>query len=125
MKWKLAALFLLIVLAVEGQPLSAQKAPRYRLVDLGTLGGTVSYGSVNGDGFQLLNNSGVVSSYADLSAADPNASYFCYVPDCLQVHAFRWSKGVMQDLGALPGNNSAAGSKRARLGHRPGPEFCC
>ena len=30
----------------------------YKLIDLGTLGGPHSHGSVNGDGFQLLNNSG-------------------------------------------------------------------
>lgn len=35
------------------------KRPRYKLIDLGTLGGPHSYGSINGDGFQLLNNSGV------------------------------------------------------------------
>jgi len=37
----------------------------YKLFDLGTLGGPHSYGSINGDGFQLLNNSGIVGSYAE------------------------------------------------------------
>src|SRR6516162_10537183 len=81
--------------------LSAQKHTRYRLIDLGTLGGPHSYGSVNGDGFQLLNNSGVVASYADLATPDPNAAFFCYVPDCFQAHAFRWKHDMMSDLGAL------------------------
>src|SRR3984893_5738516 len=82
---------------------------RYKLIDLGTLGGPHSYGSVNGDGFQLLNNSGVVASSADTALRDPNA------PNLFLTHAFRWKDGVMTDLGALPGvNNSAAGSINAR-----------
>ena len=87
----------------------------YKLIDLRTLGGQHSYGSVNGDGFQLLNNSGEVSSYADLAVPDPNASFFCSNPDCFQSHAFLWKDGVLTDLGALAGNNnSAAGSINAR-----------
>ena len=101
-------------------PLAAQKKSnhqhhRYQLFDLGTLGGPHSYGSVNGEGFRLLNNSGVVASYADTSLPDPNQQYFCYDPDCYQGHAFQWVAGVMTDLGALPvNNNSAAGSINAR-----------
>lgn len=87
-------------------PSSAQK-PRYRLVDLGTLGGPVSYGSPNGAGFRILNDSGVVAAFADLSVPDPNESFFCYA-DCFQAHAFQWKNGVMTDLGALPGNNNSA-----------------
>ena len=96
-------------------PAAAQEHPRYKLVDLGTLGGPHSYGSVNGEGFQLLNNSGVVASYADLSNPDPNAAFFCFVPDCFQAHAAQWKDGVITDLGALPeNNNSAAGSINSR-----------
>jgi uncharacterized membrane protein len=87
----------------------AQQHTRYRLVDLGTLGGPHSYGSVNGDGFSLLNNSGVVTSHADTALSDPNASFFCFEPDCFFAHAFRWKGGVMTDIGALPGNNNSAG----------------
>jgi probable HAF family extracellular repeat protein len=87
----------------------------YKFVDLGTLGGPHSYGAVNGDGFSLLNNSGVVASYADLNLPDPNQAYGCYVPDCYQAHASRWKDGVIIDLGALPvNNNSAAGSINSR-----------
>src|ERR1700680_2900312 len=74
---------------------AAQDHSRYKLIDLGTLGGLHSYGSVNGDGFQLLNNSGVVSSYADTALPEPTAPNFCSVPDCLLTHAFRWKDGVM------------------------------
>jgi probable HAF family extracellular repeat protein len=111
------AAFVTLALAIPAR-LSAQALanhPRYKLIDLGTLGGPHSYGSVNGDGFQLLNNSGVVASYADLAVPDPNAAFFCSVPDCFQEHAFRWQDGVMTDIGALPANNnSAAGSINAR-----------
>jgi len=86
----------------------AQK-PRYKSVDLGTLGGPHSYGSVNGDGFTLLNNAGEVGSFADTALPDPNSGFFCYDPDCFQGHAFRWKDGVMKDIGALPGNNNSAG----------------
>ena len=94
--------------SAQGQSLNH---PRYRLVDLGTLGGPVSYGSVNGDGGRLLNDRGVVSSYADTSNPDLDAPDFCYVADCLVAHAFRWKNGVMHDLGALENQHgSAAGS---------------
>ena len=112
--WFLGMTTLLAVLALPAG-LAAQQHPRYKLIDLGTLGGPHSYGSVNGDGFQLLNNSGEVASFADLATPDPNAAFFCYVPDCFQAHAFRWKQGVMSDLDALPvNNNSAAGSINAR-----------
>jgi probable HAF family extracellular repeat protein len=94
---------------------AGSKHAHYKLVDLGTLGGPHSYGSVNGEGFALLNNSGVVASSADLSSPDPNAAFFCYVPDCFQAHAAMWKDGVITDLDALPtNNNSAAGSINAR-----------
>jgi probable HAF family extracellular repeat protein len=94
---------------------SAQQHPRYRLVDLGTLGGPHSYSSPNGNGFQLLNNSGKVGFSADLSAPDPNQTFFCFNPDCFQTHAAYWKDGVITDLGTLPGNNnSAVGSINTR-----------
>jgi hypothetical protein len=104
---------LFVALAIPSE-LAAQHT-RYKLLDLGTLGGPHSYGSVNGEGFQLLNNSGVVASFADLALPDPYAPFFCGNPDCFQAHAFQWKDGVMTDLGALPvNNNSAAGSINAR-----------
>ena len=104
------AAFTLVFLAVAAQ-LNAQQHSRYKLIDLGTLGGPHSYGSVNGEGFLLLNNFGEVASYADLATPDPNAAFGCYDSDCFQAHASLWKDGVISDLGALPGNNnSAAGS---------------
>ena len=108
------SLFAAVALAMPVQ-LSAQQR-RYKLIDLGTLGGPHSYGSVNGDGFQLLNNSGVVSSYADTALPDPAAPNFCSGPDCFLAHAFRWKDGLLTDLGALFSamNDSAGGSINSR-----------
>src|SRR4051812_32185799 len=55
--------------------------PHYRFIDLGTLGGPHSYGPVNGLGSRLLNNAGVVASYADTPAEHPDAPDFCGVPN--------------------------------------------
>src|SRR5437667_432487 len=107
-----------LVLIFVGATIFAQTASankiRYKLIDLGTLGGPISYGSPNGEGFRILNDSGMVASYADLAVPDPNASFFCYA-DCFQAHAFQWKNGVITDLGALPeNNNSAAASINSR-----------
>jgi hypothetical protein len=85
---------------------------RYKLVDLGTFGGPISYGfSMTGPGERHLNNAGTVSSYADFATPDPNAPDHCFDPDCLLAHAFRWRHGRLTDLGALDDRyNSAAGS---------------
>jgi probable HAF family extracellular repeat protein len=105
------AAVLLIASLTAATPLAAQQ-PRFRLVDIGTLGGPHSYASPNGVGFRLLNNSGIVESYADTALPDPNAPD---CGDCSLVHAFRWKDGVISDLGALPGvNNSAAGAINSR-----------
>jgi uncharacterized membrane protein len=90
-----------------GAEAAAHKHPRYRLVDLGTFGGPISYGSADETGGRILNDAGVVSSYADTTEPDPYAPDFCSNPDCLVAHAYRWQGGVLEDLGSLaPGATS-------------------
>jgi len=105
---------LLATLALSAQ-LAAQQT-RYKLIDLGTLGGPVSYESVNGpEGFQVLTDSGVIAGSADTSIPDPTAPDFCFTPNCFVTHATRWKNGTLTDLGALlPNYGSAAGAINAR-----------
>ena len=98
----------LFALAIPLSGAAARNHHHYKLVDLGTFGGPTAYGSINGPGLQLINNSGVVSSFADTAMPDPNAPTFCYNPDCFLSHAFHWQDGVLTDIGALPGENSSA-----------------
>jgi probable HAF family extracellular repeat protein len=107
------ALWILLWLAVPLE-LSAQHTVRYKVVEL-TLGGPISYCCANGDGGRVLNNEGVVSSYADTAFPDPFAPDVCFDPDCLLGHAYRWRHGVMTDLGSLgDGFNSLASSLNDR-----------
>ena len=66
----------------------AQPAPRYAVVDLGTLGGT--FGLAFG-----INDKGQVGGFANL-------------PGDMAQHAFVYTNGVMTDLGTLGGPNSGS-----------------
>ena len=76
--------------------------PRYRLIDLGTLGGPNA--SVWGIALQL-NNHGKVIAQLGTAVPDP------YNPNCLADDCFIWhgvvgeTNGTITDLGALPGVN--------------------
>jgi len=85
------------------------KHSHYTLVDLGTLGGPATY--VNS-----IDSRGTVGGGALTSVPDP----ICTGPwhqstGCYYEHAFNWRKGVLTDLGTLPGeNNSFAASINSR-----------
>src|SRR5437868_3925821 len=91
-----------ILLFVSGNLLSAQpvslgskpKHPRYKLVDLGTLGGANSF--VNGGPPPMLNNKGMIGGQAETTEA-------CYYFDAIVSPAVRWDNGVLNNLGLLPG----------------------
>jgi probable HAF family extracellular repeat protein len=103
-----------LVLLLNFQVPAQEHTTRYKLIEL-TLGGPISYDAFDGDGARLLNNAGVVSSSADTMLADPFAGVFCFNPDCLLAHAYRWRNGVMTDLGGLVnGFNSAMSSLNDR-----------
>src|SRR6516164_6043210 len=107
----LASLAIVVQLAAQDAdtPLKKAQHHHYKFIDLGTLGGPVSYFSGGGIGNLLLNNRGVVAGYADTSTPDPYAPN-CFNADCFLSHTFRWQNGVLTDLGALPGTNSSAAS---------------
>jgi hypothetical protein len=104
--WIIATVFVGVALPVQ---VAAQLAEchhsghhRYKLVDLGTLGGPTSHQLA---GLQLLNNRGTLIAFGDLAVPDP------YAPNCLQncflSHAMKWENGVTTDLGALPVENDS------------------
>ena len=113
------AITLLAALALPIQ-LAAQHT-RYRLIDIGTLGGPSAHGPGNGPGSQLLNNAGMVAGTAETTSTDPNAPN-CDNPDCFVSHAFRWQGGVLTDLGVLAGANWSHGNSinaRGWIAERP------
>jgi probable HAF family extracellular repeat protein len=121
----IAAMTLLAALAIPvGLRVAAQEQPgkqqgneehhRYKLVDIGTFGGPVNYlqNDFSGAGLGVsasLDNLGAVVGAADTSTPDPNYGHGSgFFPlDPLIMHAFQWQKGVLTDLGALPGGNNS------------------
>ena len=100
-----------------GSDLTVQAAPenpqrigrdhhlRYRLVDLGTLGGPNSSEFAS----PLINNQGTITGASDTADSDPNSPN-CYNPDCLVNHAYIWTRGILTDLGGLPGGFGSEGN---------------
>jgi probable HAF family extracellular repeat protein len=95
---------LLAVLAMPAQIMAQEEhahkrehLPHYRVTDLGTLGGTYSYGYGINNAGQVAGGSATASQVGGLAQT-----------------AFLWSRGQMQNLGTLGGQNSAASGVNAR-----------
>jgi probable HAF family extracellular repeat protein len=109
-----AALAMPVGVPAQDNPSPNHKHHQYKLIDIGTLGGPASYYSAAGFGSQVLNDRGTVTGYGDTPLPDPYAPN-CWDEDCFLGRAFRWQKGVLTDLGALPGGfNSAVSGINAR-----------
>jgi hypothetical protein len=94
------ALFAALVLPVR---VLAQHA-RYRVIDIGTLGGPSTAQQGNGLGTaQFINSRGTVVGTSDTLVPDPNAPNNCQNPECLVSHAFQWQDGILTDLGSPSG----------------------
>jgi len=78
---------------------------RYRLLDLGTLGGPNSSEFAS----PVINNQGAITGASDTADSDPNAPN-CYNGDCFLNHAYIWTKGILTDLGGLPGGFGSEGN---------------
>jgi probable HAF family extracellular repeat protein len=99
-----AALAMPVGMAAQDNPSQDHKSKhhQYKLIDLGTFGGTNSYGPSLG--VSITPRAAIVE--ADTNIPDP---YYpnCWQSDCLVNHTGIWQDGVLTDLGALPGVNSA------------------
>jgi probable HAF family extracellular repeat protein len=96
-----------IALLAQGR-VPAPQANHYQVIVIGTFGGPNSFVTDTGfvPGGVFLNNSGMLTGYADLSAPDPFLN-FCFI-DCFIDHAFLWQRGFITDLGVLPHGWSSA-----------------
>lgn len=103
------AIVTLVTALVLPCALAAQNT-RYKVIDIGTVGGT---NSLAGSEFiQSLGSKGGVAVCSETSVPNsnfPNSSPLLspLSPDPLVLHTSQWKKGRLVDLGALPGVNSS------------------
>ena len=93
------------IAAENSQRVGADRRLRYRLLDLGTLGGPSSTDVAS----PIMNNRGSITGGADTADSDPNAPN-CYAPDCFVMHAYIARKGLLTDLGGLTGGFGSEGN---------------
>lgn len=107
-RMRIPVIALVVLLIGPGELVAQQQTNhlRYKIVDLGTLGGPQSYLTFYS---QVLNRHGVVAGYSDTTAPDPNFPNFgaCFNPDCLFSDGFQWQNGTLTKLGPLPDGATA------------------
>ncbi len=108
----LAAMTLFAALAIPARLAAWEnqdhKHHHYKLIDLGTFGGSQSYVNEPVNSFAaILNRRGMVTGWADTSISDPYPN-FCFDADCLVARVFQWDDGQLSDLGVLPNGASSA-----------------
>ncbi len=97
--------------------LAAQGHIRYKVIDVGTLGGPNSsppasfFAGGVGIATESLSSAGTFAGQAETSTPDPFAPN-CFNPDCLVSHAIQWRHGVFRDLGALHSSESLSSASR-------------
>jgi len=101
----ITAMTLLAALPLPVQ-LSAQHT-RYKLIDMGTLGGPNS--GLSGPGLQTLNSRGKFAGFGNTSTPNPNPSCFIpfNAPDCFVQNPFVWQSGAVATLPVLPGGTNS------------------
>ena len=104
------AILVLAILTFGAQ--SPPQHTHYKLIDLGTFGGTTSYlqfcpAYSSACGGAIGNDRGNVVGYAETAVTDPFPS-FCFTGDCVVAHAFESRRGALTDLGALTNGVSSA-----------------
>ena len=93
-------MFLLQLAAQQNTP----RHRKYKLIEIGTFGGPNSVYNVFS---RIGRNNGTFVGAANTADADPLAPA-CFDPEtCLVQHAWKWSNGVLTDLGVLPGGYSS------------------
>jgi len=121
----LMALTVVILFAALADPLTlaAQdnqdtRHHHYKLIDIGTFGGPLSYfnslslsdrfgfGAAFYGFAQVMDSQTILVGGADTSVPDPFPN-FCFTPSCFASHAFEWQNGIETDLGTLPGGASS------------------
>jgi probable HAF family extracellular repeat protein len=87
-----------VIVAAFGMLTVSGAEPRYRVVNLGSLGGPGAYVYFSGVHGKLLNERGAVAAGMDTATVDPLCSNG---GQCLASHGFLWENGTLSDLGLL------------------------
>jgi probable HAF family extracellular repeat protein len=112
-----ASVTILVAALVVPTELGAQERLRYKLIDVGTFGGPMSYINAEFNSFPSVNDRGITvgGSATPLSAPANTNPFGCLGPDGdvpFIFHSFALKDGVVTDLGALsPGDQNCTNAQ--------------